>query len=504
MDEPNQPRQRLTLRDIATSIGVSKTTVSNAFSRPDQLSPELRARVLDAARAAGYAGPDPVARMLNTRRAGAVGLILPESLPFALDDAVVSELIRGIADACEERRLGLLVVPGGLQAADSRMIADVAVDGFVAYSLPRGARALEAALGRGVPVVVVDQPRLPGVATVVVDDAGGAREAARHLLALGHRRFGIVTLPCQPDGYTGPGDRARLAESAFDVTAARFAGYADALADAGIAVERVPFFECARSDEALGVAAAGHLLALEDHPTAVLAMSDRLAIGVMTAARGAGLAVPGDVSVTGFDDIAAAAHARPALTTVRQELRLKGYAAARLLLDAPDGRTRAEGAPAPDQDLGLPFELVVRRSTAAPAGRDAGAVGTRPAPVAHDGATMNARLVRFGRLELDGEVYDADVVIEGGRVTRRRKGPSKPMRDRYGHTPLTTAEHIPWGGRTLIVGTGADGALPIAPDVEAEARRRGIAIEALPTEEACRRLAGLQRDEVFAVLHVTC
>ena len=117
---------------------------------------------------------------------------------------------------------------------------------------------------------------------------------------------------------------------------------------------------------------------------------------------------------------------------------------------------------------------------------------------------MKATLVEFGRLELDGTTYDADVVIEGGRVSRRRKGPSKPMRAQYGHTPLTTAEHIPWGGRTLIIGTGADGALPITPDVELEARRRGIVVEALPTKEACRRLARLGRDEVFAILHVTC
>ena len=369
MDDPTQPRQRLTLRDLAASLGVSKTTVSNAFSRPDQLSPELRTRVLEAARAAGYAGPDPLARMLMTRRAGAIGLILPESLPFALDDPVASELIRGIADACEERRLGLLVVPGGIHAADPRMITDVAVDGFVAYSLPRGSVRLQVALGRGVPLVVVDQPRLAGVATVVLDDAGAAREAARHLLSLGHRRFGIVTLPCHPDGYTGPGDPARLASSLFDVTAARFAGYADALGEAGVAIEGVPFFECVHGDEALGAAAAGHFFALADRPTAVLAMSDRLAIGVMAAARAAGLAVPGDVSVTGFDDIAAAARARPALTTVRQELRLKGYAAARLLLDAPVEVTKTDGAPVGDEDLGLPFELVVRRSTAAPAER---------------------------------------------------------------------------------------------------------------------------------------
>jgi ABC-type sugar transport system substrate-binding protein len=129
-----------------------------------------------------------------------------------------------------------------------------------------------------------------------------------------------------------------------------------------------------------------------------MAMSDRLAMGVMAAARAKGLAVPGDVSVTGFDDIAAAAHARPALTTVRQELRLKGYAAARLLLDAPIGapgmvapaatsssegggvlrRTGdhplASSGDAADEELGLPLELVVRRSTAGPPDRQGSAV----------------------------------------------------------------------------------------------------------------------------------
>ena len=139
MDHRSSPPRRFTLRDLAESLGVSKTTVSNAFSRPDQLSPALRDRVLEAARAEGYAGPDPIARMLRTGRAGALGLILPESLPFALDDPSTSELIRGIADACEERRLGLLVIPGASRMRDPGTITDVAVDGFVAYYLIRTA-----------------------------------------------------------------------------------------------------------------------------------------------------------------------------------------------------------------------------------------------------------------------------------------------------------------------------------------------------------------------------
>jgi len=117
---------------------------------------------------------------------------------------------------------------------------------------------------------------------------------------------------------------------------------------------------------------------------------------------------------------------------------------------------------------------------------------------------VKARLVAFGELELDGERYDRDVVVDGGRIRPRKKGPSKALRDHYGHTPLTAAERIPWGGRILIIGTGAAGALPIAPDVRDEARRRGVKVRALPTAEACRLLRKLDPEDVHAILHVTC
>jgi hypothetical protein len=96
------------------------------------------------------------------------------------------------------------------------------------------------------------------------------------------------------------------------------------------------------------------------------------------------------------------------------------------------------------------------------------------------------------------------VVIDGGRIRRRDKGPSKALASRWGHTPLTAAEQIPWGGKRLIIGTGAKGQLPISPDVREEAARRGIAVEALPTRDACRLLADLEPADVYAILHVTC
>ncbi len=117
---------------------------------------------------------------------------------------------------------------------------------------------------------------------------------------------------------------------------------------------------------------------------------------------------------------------------------------------------------------------------------------------------MDVRLLGFGSIEVDGREYDHDIVIDSGEVRKRKKRPSKPYRDEFGHTPLSADEELPWGGSRLIIGTGAYGSLPIMPEVIEEAGRRDVELTAMPTEEACRLIAGLDRREVHAVLHVTC
>jgi hypothetical protein len=117
---------------------------------------------------------------------------------------------------------------------------------------------------------------------------------------------------------------------------------------------------------------------------------------------------------------------------------------------------------------------------------------------------MKARLLGFGELEVEGKRYLHDVVIEGGKVRKRRKGPSKPFRERFGHTPLSAKEEIPWGGKRLIIGTGAQGALPIMDEVLAEAKRRGIEVTATPTSEACQLLEEVKKGQAYAILHCTC
>jgi len=117
---------------------------------------------------------------------------------------------------------------------------------------------------------------------------------------------------------------------------------------------------------------------------------------------------------------------------------------------------------------------------------------------------MKAKLISFGVIEVTGQRFEHDIVIAHGKVTKRRKGPSKPFRDEFGHTPLSAAEEIPWSASRLIVGTGANGQLPIMEDVYREAKRRRVEIVAIPTAEACRLLEAIPDGDVSAILHVTC
>jgi len=117
---------------------------------------------------------------------------------------------------------------------------------------------------------------------------------------------------------------------------------------------------------------------------------------------------------------------------------------------------------------------------------------------------MKARLVKFGEIEVEGRRYTHDVVIEGGKVRKRKKGPSKQFREKFGHTPLSAKEEIPWRGKRLIVGTGAQGALPVMDQVLAEAKRRGVELIAAPTSDVCQLLEEVKKGQAYAILHCTC
>lgn len=349
-------RRPATLASLAAELGVSRTTVSNAYNRPDQLSPELRRRVLDTAQRLGYPGPDPVARSLRTRKAGAVGLLLTESLSYAFRDAHVIGFLEGLTLACEDAAQGLLLVPANPERENVAAVHRAGVDGFVVYSVPDDDPHLAAVLQRPVPTVICDQPDVEGVDWVGVDDKAGMSALAKHLTDLGHRRVGVICMRLgrdRNDDFVSP---LRQQAAHFFVQRARLAGLADAFASVGVSWADVPVVE--RFDHTIesGQAAAAQILDRDPTVTALICTSDTLAIGALNEAQRRGLRVPHDLTITGFDGIPDSE--RVGLTTVRQPFREKGRAAGQLLLNTADhGRRRR---------ITLDTELVIGKTSGAP------------------------------------------------------------------------------------------------------------------------------------------
>lgn len=344
-----------TLADVAREVGVSRTTVSNAYNRPDQLSPQLRKRILAAAAKLGYSGPDPVARGLRRGRTGLVGLVYDQPLSYLFTDPAILLFVAGMTSVWDEAGVSVALLPR-LHANDAgvSVLANAAVDGFVSICDDSGDDRLDALAARRLPFVLVDA-EFPGArCQVVIDDRGGSREAARHVLDFGHQRLAVLAIPRSPGAPGGPVDPADRSPIPYVVMAARLAGIRDAVEDAALPWDAVPVIAVAddQSPRTTGRQVAGGLLDREDPPTAVICMSDELAAGTIDAAIARGIDVPGRLSVVGFDDTPTALLTTPQLTTVHQPLAEKGATAARLLLQG-----------APEQTVRFPTELVIRSST---------------------------------------------------------------------------------------------------------------------------------------------
>lgn len=338
---------RVTIADVASAAGVSKTAVSFAFNSPERLGQATLERVLGVAEDLGYT-PHPAARALSTRRSGTIGLLVPQRLTAVFANPFVSELIQGLGEQCDEHDLTLLLVPpldGSLETAIRR----ASVDGFISLGLSPDDTALHILDRIGIPTVLIDSDGTPNHPAINIDDVGGAESAARHLLELGHQRIAIIVLP-----------PVRAQMSSTPAAARRLEGYRKAIDAAG---GPQPVAMVSGISVAAGARAFESMPTGKRRPTGVLAMSDMAAIGVISAAQEAGLRLPEDLSVVGFDDVPAAAWTNPPLTTVRQPILEKGRLAARLLIQRMGGMAVASPPP-------LKTSLVVRRSTAAPAKGD--------------------------------------------------------------------------------------------------------------------------------------
>ncbi|TCP56700.1 LacI family transcriptional regulator [Tamaricihabitans halophyticus] len=327
-------RRPATLASLAAELGVSRTTVSNAYNRPDQLSPELRERVLQTAERLGYPGPDPVARSLRTRKAGAAGLLLTENLSYAFSDPGAVNFLEGLALGCEDAGVGLHLVPASPLREDVAAVHRAGVDGFVVYSVPDDDPHLAAVLSRPVPAVVCDQPKLDDVDRVGIDDEVATTKLAEHVLGLGHRHIGVLCMRLGRERNDGFVRIDRQNSAHYHVQQRRLTALAKAFSAAGVDWSKVPVVERFEHSSAQGESAAAQLLDAYPDVTALVCTSDILAVGALQEAKRRGLRVPIDLTVTGFDGIADAD--RVELTTVRQPLKEKGRAAAELLLSSAD------------------------------------------------------------------------------------------------------------------------------------------------------------------------
>ncbi|MFL4909000.1 LacI family DNA-binding transcriptional regulator [Streptomyces sp. MMS24-I2-30] len=336
--------QRPTLRTVAAEAGVSHQTVSRVANGDPTVTDEVRSKVLAAMRRLDYR-PSAGARALASGRTEVVGVVLPHNPDFAFSNDHLIRLVGGADQELAARGYGMLLStreePDDAASAHRRFTRRRQVDGLLVEA-GLGGEALPALRSAGYPTIVIGYTD-EQLHCVHPDDEGGAYAVVQHLLALGHRRIGVVGGP--------PENRLAMA--------ARLRGLRRAFADA-----RRPLpddlMESGDFTTASGHAAAGRLLARPEPPTAIFAFNDGMAFGVLRRLREDGLAVPGDVSVAGFDDTAAAELVDPPLTSVSPHSVEVGRRAARILLDLLEGRP-----PALRENV-VPSTLKVRASTAPP------------------------------------------------------------------------------------------------------------------------------------------
>ena len=339
------------LKDVAEAAGVSHGTASNVFNRPEVVREEVRERVLAAAKRLGYAGPSPMGRLLRSGKVNAIGIAAAEPLDYFFSNPWARRLLTEVAEVCDARGAGLALVSVAEDQPLGWSIESALVDGFLLRCAGPGL-LVEVAQKRGLPFVALSLDTAePDVPAIDIDDFGGAYAAAHHLVELGHRHIAVLGIGLG----NGPGrvspDEVRATR--FLNVRERARGYWAALAEAGMIEDDVPVYATGNDGWNTEAAMAVLFNGTQPPPTALLAMSDLVALKAMNWLAARGVCVPEDVSVVGFDGVPEAALSSPALTTVEQPFRQIAERSVAAILDddLPQGREV------------LPLTLVVREST---------------------------------------------------------------------------------------------------------------------------------------------
>lgn len=335
------------MKTLAERVGVSIATVSNAYSRPDQLSADLRAEILATAEELGYSGPNAAGRALRSGRNDVCGFLFSGELSQAFSDPYSVIFLSGLSETLEQFGASVLLLRAPTGERANEALRRAPIDALVASSTVSDRRDFDLLRKRG--VRIVGTGRSDEGDWVGINDAGAARLVGRHVTRLGHRDV-VVIAPGAPSdrvsewAYSPQRPLPGIPDSSYENQ--RIRGLWDELSPGVLRV-----VQAGSNTREAGRRAAAPALDVQDRPTAVVALSDVLAFGVLDAARERGL-VPGqDLSICGFDDLPEADFL--GLTTLHQPIAEKGRLAGRLAMD-PDH---------PQRQISLPVQLVVRAST---------------------------------------------------------------------------------------------------------------------------------------------
>jgi len=339
----------VTVKDIAKKAGVSHSTVSRALHSNPLISDETKERIQQIAVEMGYL-PSAAARTLKTNRSHVLGVVLT-----SIDDPFFSEILEGMEEVIQSSGYSLFIAAAHRDPGREREIVEAMVehraDGVIICSTSFSEEWSRQFFQSGVPIVVVNNQAVEDFRySIYHDDIDGMRQVTRHLIELGHKKI----------AYMGNSASGRT-------TMDRLTGFREEMKSASLSIPAEYIHEASGGGTKDGESAAKYFINLSDRPTALVCYNDLMAIGVMKALRQAGICIPRDISITGFDNIIFSAYTNPPLTTLDQPKRFIGAEAARLLLELLD-TPLSEQSQNHQNVRSLQGQLLVRESTAPPTG----------------------------------------------------------------------------------------------------------------------------------------
>ena len=334
-----------TIRDVAQASGVSTATVSYVLNNgPRRVDVTTKERVLATIQRLQYY-PSTMARGLNQKRLDCLGVVFPQPIPRLVVDSYFGAILDGIINVATERQQNVTLYTSMAWHGSASLPAfrDRRVDGLLLIATLTDSNIVPTLAEAGIPFVLInDTVTYPGVTSIDIDNADAANQVIEHLAALGHQRIGFVG--GQPNS---PSSKPRLE------------GFRQAMENKGLLVDPDLVIEGTYTQQ-WGNEGMKQLLGLPDPPTAVFAGGDGIALGIYQACAEAGISIPAQMSVIGFDNAPFTGQLNPPMTTVHHPLMEIGAMAATLLLDRLDDASRSA------RQVILPVQLIVRESTATP------------------------------------------------------------------------------------------------------------------------------------------